>query len=53
MMSRHDRCESAFCLVMALLSLASVSSCSTTAPDQKPDLRADLVRSLKGANVDG
>jgi hypothetical protein len=53
MISRHNRCESAFCLVMALLSLASVSSCTTTAPDQKPDLRAELTRSLKGANVDG
>ena len=45
--------RSAFCLVTALVCLASVSSCNTTAPDQKPDARAELIRSLKGANVDG
>jgi hypothetical protein len=53
MISRYNRWGSAFSLVIALLALGAVGSCTTTAPDQKPDLRAELTSSLKGANVDG
>ena len=53
MISRLTGCASAFCLVIAVLSLGAVSSCTATGPDLKPDLRAELTRSLKGAPVDG
>jgi len=49
MISLHNRSESAFCLAIVLLSLGLVCSCKTT----RSDPREDLVRSLKGANVEG
>lgn len=48
MISPHNRSESAVCLAMVLLALGVVCSCNTPTPDP----RADLVRSLKGANVE-
>ena len=49
MISMYNKSKSAFCLLISVLSLVLVCGCSTT----KPDAREDLVRSLKGANVDG
>jgi len=52
MIPLHKRTIFTFCLATALLSLGLASSCNkptTTTPDP----REDLVRSLKGANVDG
>ncbi len=46
---RHSRSESASCLAIVLLSLGLVCSCKT----KMPDPREQLVRSLKGANVEG
>lgn len=49
MISPHNRSKSVFCLATALLSLGLVCSCKTATADS----REELVRSLKGANVDG
>ncbi|MEK6322270.1 MAG: hypothetical protein AABN33_11355 [Acidobacteriota bacterium] len=49
MISLHYRPESAFRLAIVFLSLGLVGSCKTTMPDP----RQDLLRSLKGANVEG
>lgn len=48
MISPHNRPNSAFCLTIVLFSLGFVGSCNTT----KPDLKEELLRSLKGANVE-
>jgi hypothetical protein len=48
-MSLNNRSKSSFCLSIVLLALGLVCSCKTTMPDP----REDLVRSLKGANVEG
>jgi hypothetical protein len=48
-MTTANRSASAFCAAIALLPLSLAGSCRTTAPDA----RGDLVRSLKGASVDG
>jgi hypothetical protein len=65
MISLHNRSFSAFCLAIALLSLSLVWSCQPAPPDsgnatpgstpgaKTSDPREELVRSLKGANVDG
>lgn len=45
----HNRLASSFCLGMVLLSFGFVSSCKTN----PPDAREELVRSLKGADVNG
>src|SRR2546423_15528414 len=50
MISLRNRLVSSLCLVMALLSLSFVFSCKTNPP---PDAREELVRSLKGADVNG
>jgi hypothetical protein len=49
MISLHNRSESAFCLAIVLLFLGFVCSCNTTMPNP----REELLRSLKGANVEG
>jgi hypothetical protein len=49
MFSSHNRSKSPFCLAVVLLSLGLVCSCTTTTPDP----REELLRALKGANVEG
>ena len=55
----HNRLATSFCFGIVLLSLTLVSSCDPNKPPDgptpptKPDPREELVRSLKGANVDG
>lgn len=48
MISPRNRSEAAFRLVIVLLSLGAICACSTATPDP----REELVRLLKGANVD-
>ena len=50
MISLHHRSVFAFCLAVVLLALGLVCSCNKTTT---PDPREDLLRSLKGANVEG
>jgi hypothetical protein len=50
MIFQHNRVASSFCFGMALLSFGLISSCKTNPP---PDSRDELVRSLKGADVNG
>ena len=60
----HSRSKSAFCLAILLLALGLISSCQpseTNPPQPSPtqpnttssDPKAELTRSVKGANVDG
>ncbi len=49
MIRLNNHSESALCCVFLFLFLGPVSSCKTSVPD----LKGDLVRSLKGANVEG
>ena len=49
MIALRNRPMSSLCLAMALLSLSFVFSCKTN----PPDAREELVRSLKGADVNG
>lgn len=49
MISRHNRLGFSICLGMALLSLGFANACRTG----QPDAREELVRSLKGQDVNG
>jgi hypothetical protein len=49
MISLHNRLKSRFCSTIVLLFLGLVCSCVTMTPDP----REELLRSLKGANVEG
>lgn len=56
MISLYHGSKFTFSLLIGLFSLGLVSSCNPPPPPQTeatPDARADLVSSLKGANVDG
>src|SRR5437660_8222118 len=58
MISLHNRLASSFCLRMLIASFGLLSSCTANPPpnnppNNPPDAREELVRSLKGADVNG